>query len=174
MHWANAQGQCRCRRAPENQRNGKGAYVRASAHTRAGVKRRAWAQAREGRAGSKLADRSDAHSDGAGVLRLPLRYTRTSLSLGRCAGRRGSRRWWRGATSPRRLSRSWSGSSRRARRRPGGPRSAKSREERAWSHQFSSFTISHKLNPILMPLSCTVGMETRLDRSRRGWSKPGG
>ena len=35
--------------------------MRASAHTRAGVKRRAWAQAREGRAGAKLADRSDAH-----------------------------------------------------------------------------------------------------------------
>ena len=35
--------------------------MRAYAHTRAGVKRRAWAQAREGRAGAKLADRSDAH-----------------------------------------------------------------------------------------------------------------
>ena len=33
----------------------------------------------------------------------------------------------RGATSPRRLSRSWSGSSRRARRRPRGPRPTKSR-----------------------------------------------
>ena len=35
--------------------------MRAYAHTRAGVERRTWAQAREGRAGAKLADRSDAH-----------------------------------------------------------------------------------------------------------------